>query len=419
MLPLPAFCSHRGKARPSSQLGLLAVGVVLCGFNLRLSIASVPPLLTDLERHPGLSPIAADVLTAVPFVCFALGALAGSRLLRCCAVESALAVVLASTALGSLVRAAGTTASLLIGTAIAAAAIAVGNVVLPVLIKARFPRRTGLLIGLYTSALSIGAGLAGGVTVPLSDWLGWQGALAAWAIPAIVPLAILTAGRRESRVPTYQAGTRMRTLLADPLAWHVALFFGLQAAIVFSGLSWLPSILRSDGYSTTIAGALLALYTIGGVPASLAVPVLAARISNQRVLAVGCAVLEATALGGLALFPSMAAASVVLFALGQGASFSLAVSLITLRSGDASMSAQLGSMTQAVGYAVAAAGPFAVGILHWVAHTWTPPLLLLIALCFPMAVTGARAGRAGYVTGRPDDARAGGVRCEPQKGKIW
>jgi CP family cyanate transporter-like MFS transporter len=192
----------------------------------------------------------------------------------------------------------------------------------------------------------------------------------------------------------------MRSLLGDCLAWQVTLFFGLQAAIVFSGLSWLPSVLRSDGYGASSAGLLLALYALGGVPASIGVPLIATRSGNQRLLVAGCAAFEAAALAGLATAPAVAPAWVGLFALGQGASFSLAVTLIGLRSRDARQSADLSGMAQAIGYAIAAAGAFAVGILHAAAGNWTIPLLFLTALCLPMAMIGARAGRAELIGDR-------------------
>jgi CP family cyanate transporter-like MFS transporter len=133
-------------------LVLLAIGAILTGFTLRLSVASIPPLLADLEHQPGLSAGAADVLTASPFVCFALGAIAGPRLVRALGAEVTLAVMLVAMAAGMAVRAAGSVAALLLGTIAAAAGVAVANVVLPVLIKERFPERTGLLIGCYTSS---------------------------------------------------------------------------------------------------------------------------------------------------------------------------------------------------------------------------------------------------------------------------
>jgi MFS transporter, CP family, cyanate transporter len=339
-----------------SGVVLIGLAAVLAGFNLRLAIESVPPLLDGLRRTPGLSATAAPVLTAVPFACFGVVALVAPRLVRRFGAERTLAVVLVTIGTGTLVRAAGPTATLLAGTAMAAAAVAVANVVLPVLIRARCPAHTGLMIGLYIAALGTGAALAGAITVPLAHWLGWQGALAVWAIPTLLPLIPLLRARRPGGTDLVRAPRRgMRSLLRDRLAWQVTLFFGLQAAVVFSGFSRLPSVLRSDGYSASAAGLPLA---------------------------------------GLVAVPGAAPGWVALFALGQGASFSLAVSLIALRSPNASRSADLSGMAQAIGYTIAAAGPLAVGMLHGAVGGWTLPLVFILVLCLPMALTGLGAGRA-------------------------
>jgi CP family cyanate transporter-like MFS transporter len=399
-----SWTSSRRSELDHRRLVLIGSGAVLAGFNLRLAVASVPPLLGDLQQHPGLSATGAAVLTALPFLCFGLVALAAPPFIRVLGAEGALTGALGVIGVGTLLRAAGSTATLLVGTAVAAAAIAVGNVILPVLIKARFPVRAGLLIGLYTSALGVGAALAGALTAPLARWLGWQGALAVWAIPTMLPLGPLILARprnhRPPRDTRREASRESRSLLRDTLAWQVTLFFGMQAAIVFSGLSWLPSVLRSDGYGASTAGLLLALYALGGVPASIAMPVIATRASNQRLLIAGCAAVDAAALAGLAATPAAAPAWVGLFAFGQGASFSLAVTLIGLRSPDAHHSAHLSGMAQAIGYATAAAGPLAVGILHAAAGNWATPLLFLATLCLPMALIGAGAGRAQLIGDR-------------------
>jgi CP family cyanate transporter-like MFS transporter len=392
---LSGVASEGGRGR----LGLLALALVLTGFNLRLAVASVPPLLSELERQPGMSSTVAGLLTSLPFLCFAVLAFAAPPLTRRFGAEAVLVIVLTAIGAGTVVRAAGSTAALFAGTVIAAAGIAVGNALVPAAIKAWFPARVGVLIGLYTAVLSVGAALAGGLAVPAKRLLGWQGALAIWAVPAaLTVVTVLVAARARHEGAVRGGSGEMRTLLRDRLAWQVTLFFGIQAAIVFSGLSWLPSILRADGYSPATAGVLLALYALGGVPASLALPVLASRIRDQRRLAIGTAALEAVALAGLAALPSAAPAWVALFALGQGASFSLALTLIALRSPDARRSTELSGMAQAIGYAVAALGPFAVGALHTATSSWTAPLLFLLVLCAPMAAAGAGAGRNLHVT---------------------
>jgi MFS transporter, CP family, cyanate transporter len=171
----------------------------------------------------------------------------------------------------------------------------------------------------------------------------------------------------------------------------------LQSLVFYAALAWLPSILRADGYSAAAAGTLLALYALGGIPASLLVPVLATRLRDQRLLAAGVTVLEAAALLGLLLAPEGAVAWVALFALGQGGAIALALTLMVLRAPDPRRAAELSGMAQAIGYALAAFGPLAVGALHDWSGAWDLPLVALLLATSPLLAVGVAAGRARTV----------------------
>ena len=77
------------------------------------------------------------------------------------------------------------------GTALAASAIAVLNVLLSSMAKRRWPERAGLLIGIYLTALSVGAILSSLLSVPVYRSSGGSVrlALGLWAAPAA--LAVL------------------------------------------------------------------------------------------------------------------------------------------------------------------------------------------------------------------------------------
>jgi CP family cyanate transporter-like MFS transporter len=82
---------------------------------------------------------------------------------------------------------------------------------------------------------------------------------------------------------------------------------------------------------------------------------------------------------------------------GLGGTFSLALTLIVLRSRDAHVAANLSGMAQGFGYTLASLGPFAVGIVHdltggWNAVGWIFGVIGLAAIVF-----GLGAGRALYV----------------------
>ena len=99
---------------------------------------------------------------------------------------SALVLLLA----GILLRVTGTVWAAFAGTAMLGMAIAAGNVLLPALAKRDLPTRVGPVTSIYVT-LRVGfAAVASTVSVPLADDLdlGWQGALAVWAIPVVAGL---------------------------------------------------------------------------------------------------------------------------------------------------------------------------------------------------------------------------------------
>jgi len=358
-------------------------------------------VIDEIADDLGFSTAVAGLVTSTPILCFGLLAPVAPVLARRLGAERTLALALVPVLIGVLVRAAPSAAALFAGTILAGAGVAVGNVVVPAIVKERFERDTGVVMGLYVATLGAGAAVAAGLTVPLERALGggWQAALAAWALPAalatgVVGLAALTERGRS----TPRGGTGgLRNLLGDRLAWQVTAFMGLQSLIFYAGLSWLPSILRDDGFGGGEAGALLALYVLAGIPTSLAVPVLATRVRDQRLLAAGVTLLETAGLAGLLFAPAAAWLWVSLLALGQGATFSLALTLFVLRAADSRRAGELSGMGQAIGYSLAAAGTFFVGALEDWSGGWDLPLAVLLALTFALVAAGLGAGRDRFV----------------------
>jgi MFS transporter, CP family, cyanate transporter len=329
-------------------------------------------------------------------LCFGVLAPVAPPLARRLGAECVLLLALLPIIVGVAVRAGGSTAALFAGTVMTGAGIAVANVIVPSVVKGRFERGTGAVTGLYVAALTGGAALAAGLTVPFERGLGWKAALALWALPAVVAALVVGAALVRDPAPTtarVEEGD-LRGLLGDGLAWQVTLYMGVQSLIFYAGLAWLPSILRDSGFSAGAAGTLLALYALGGIPASLIVPVLATRLPDQRLLAAGVTTLEAAALLGLLVAPDASVAWVALFSLGQGGAIALALTLMVLRAPDPRRAAELSGMAQAIGYSLAAVGPFAIGALHDWTGDWDVPLVVLLVATAPLLAVGVAAGRA-------------------------
>jgi CP family cyanate transporter-like MFS transporter len=160
-------------------------------------------------------------------------------------------------------------------------------------------------------------------------------------------------------------------------------------------LTWLPGILQSDaGVSRVAAGTILAVAALVGVPASLIVPTLAARRPSQVGWVIAATAPILVGVTGLLVAPSAAPLLwSLLWGLGTGSSFPLAMTLVLRRTRDVAQTGRLSASAQTIGYLVAATGPLAVGLLHDATDSWTPSLVLLLALALAQVAVGIPAGR--------------------------
>jgi CP family cyanate transporter-like MFS transporter len=382
-------------AAPMSALAL--VGVVVLAFNMRTAIGEIPPVLPDL----GLSSAGQSILATVPVVCFGLAALTAPALRAKLGEERGLLLVLVVLLIGVLVRAAWPGGGLFPGTVLVGCGIAVMNVLVPSLIRRRFPDRVGLMTGVYTTALVAGGSLAAATTVPLRDATGGSLhlALGIWALPVAIAIVTWLPQRRHRALPPVAGGREaIRALGRSPIAWYVTLFMGMQSLLYYAPLSWLPAIHRDQGIDATTAGFLLSTLNLISIPTTFLAPVLAHKMRDQRPAVAGCVALTAIGLTGILLAPSSTALVwVVVLGLGQGAALSLALLMIVLRAADDHTAARLSSMAQGFGYLLAAAGPLVMGLLHAATGGWDVPLVWLFALGGVELLAGLAAGRARLV----------------------
>jgi CP family cyanate transporter-like MFS transporter len=377
---------------------LLAAGMVLVAANLRAAASSVGPLLDQIRDDLGLSSTAAGALTTLPVLCFGLVAPLGPALARRMGYQAAVGAALGAVITGLLLRLLPGIAPLYIGTTVAGAGIAVGNVLLPVLVRRSFHERAGLMTGAYTTALVGSAALAASVSVPLANLFNdsWRAALGFWAAPAALGLLAWSPQlrRRERDVGSSSSALPARSLLHDRLAWQVTLYFGFQSAGFYIVLSWLPTIFQSHGIGRTSAGLLLGVSMLVGLPGALLLPGVAARARDQRGFAIAYSCFVAAGMVGLLLAPTSAPYLwVVLIGIGQQASFPLALIMVVLRSSSVAETAGLSTLMQGVGYLMAAAGPVAVGALHDLTDSWDPAIVVLLVLLVFQVMSGLGAGR--------------------------
>lgn len=379
---------------------LLGASLVLIAFNLRPLFSSASALLPEIRTELGLSPLGASLLTTLPVVCLGAFSPLAPRLAQRIGSERTLLGVLLLLTLGTALRGLSSVPLLFFGTALAGAAIAVGNVLLPGLVKRDFAANTALMTGFYTMALCAGAASAAGLTLPIEHALGGslEGALAIWALPALVVgliwLPQVFASSRQAR----RSGFRVEGLWRDKLAWQVTLFMGLQSALAYCVFGWLVPILRERGLDGVVAGGIVSVSVMVQAAACLVVPHIAVRGKDQRLINVTLCTFAVVALLGLLFAPlSTVWVWAVLQGIGQGGLIAAAMTAIVLRSRDPHVAAHLSGMAQCVGYLLAAIGPFIVGLIRGWTGSFAWCAVLFVALGLGAAFNGWRAGRALHV----------------------
>ncbi|MGA8136774.1 MAG: CynX/NimT family MFS transporter [Pseudomonas gingeri] len=378
---------------------LLLLGLVLVALNLRPALSSMAPLLGEVSRSLGLSAAKAGLLTTLPVLCLGLAAPLAPWLARRFGSERVVLGILLTLAGGIILRSSLGEFGLFAGSVLAGASIGVIGVLLPGIVKRDFAKQAGTMTGVYTMALCLGAALAAGATVPLSQHFAesWSIGLGFWVVPALVA-AIFWLPQVGQKHGAHHVAYRVRGLLRDPLAWQVTLYMGLQSSLAYIVFGWLPSVLIGRGLSATQAGIVLSGSILIQLISSLATPWLATRGKDQRLAIVVVMVLTLGGLFGCLYAPLEGLWGwAILLGLGQGGTFSLALTLIVLRSRDAHVAANLSGMAQGIGYTLASMGPFAVGLVHdltggWEALGWIFGVIGLGAIVF-----GLGAGRARYV----------------------
>lgn len=392
---------------------VLGASLVLIAFNLRPLFSSLSVLLPEVMQETGLSTTGASLLTTLPVLCLGLFAPFAPKLAQRFGAERTLLGALLLLALGTGLRGFGSVPLLFLATFAAGAAIAIGNVLLPGLVKRDFTDKAAMMTGLYTMALCAGSAGAAGLTLPMEHLLtgSWSGALAAWAVPAMVVALIWTPQALGSRKQVSHSGFRVVGLWRDRLAWQVTLFMGLQSALAYCIFGWLAPILRERGFDATSAGAIVSVSVMAQVVTCLAVPSFAVRRKNQRGVNVALVAMAVVAFLGILFAP----VSTVLFwailqGIGQGGLIAAAMTLIVLRSPDSHVAAHLSGMAQGVGYTLAATGPLLVGLIRGWTGSFQATAILFVALGLGAAIAGLGAGRALHVgarTERIEDRQAG------------
>lgn len=381
---------------------LLAVGIFFIAANLRAPFTGVAPVLGQIRDSFALSATAAGALTATPLLVFALVSPFVAWIASRLGLERTLFAALLLIGGGVLLRSGGAVQTLFLGTALIGVGIAIGNVLLPSLLKRNFQNRIAVLTVIYTLVMSSVAALASMLVVPLSRMAtsGWRYALASLGVLAFVSALVWLpqlfrrwAGSGGTvAAPLHEGGNAK--VWRSALAWQVTVFLGFNSLLYYVVIGWLPTILQEVGYSADQAGRLHGILQLSSALAGIVLMPFISTARDQRLLAVGTTFFVLLGLLGLLLVPHLGLLCSIVFGFGGGAVFVLALAFIGLRVSTPGQAAALSGMVQSFGYLLAASAPAVVGWLHDITGGWTLPLALCALLSVCMGACGFLAGRS-------------------------
>lgn len=392
-------------ARKFGITGFLAV--VFIAIVLRPPVASMGPLLQEIQSSLGVGAELIGLLAAAPVLCFGLGAFASPWLVSKVGVNHAMLYVLIALAAATALRMVFGYPGLLIGTIGAGLSIAIANVLLPTVVRIQFPKSVALVTGAYTTLLAVSASLAASIAVPSSNLLGgWNPALAIWILPAVIAIVLWLPQIRgqEAHVaqPAHAAAEEKAAVLRSPISWAIVGFFGIQSLGFYALLGWMPSALTSIGVSAQDAGNYLGFASAIGIPSGLIISSLLGKFKSLSWWAAGT---SAMTLIGNILFTMVLQThdtgalilACVLIGLGMSATFPISLSLISSRASTSAQTTQLSAMSQGWGYLLAALGSFMVGFVANLVGAYALSFVIITSLTLIQAGIGFYAGRPGVI----------------------
>ncbi|MGX5358159.1 MFS transporter [Kocuria sp. KH4] len=399
----------RPRSAPHQALPWVLGGIVLVALSLRAPIIAPTPVITDIQSDLGLSAAAAGLLTGLPVLLFALATPLASRLIGRAGPEAAVLVCLVGVLAGTMIRSAGPTPVVLIGTVVIGAAITVGNIVVPVLIRRDVSwRRVPMATATYTAALNVGSMITALGTAPVAALVGWRWALAAWGVLTLGALAfwLVVARRRAGTPPAATSPTAAEpstttgalrqargTAQIRRIGWWLTLAFCGQAFSYYSVTAWLPTLLADTrGLSLAASGVSASLFQVAAIAGALGVPLLAPRTPAWApVVLVGA--LWSTLPLGLLVAPEGFIGWSVVGGVAQGGGFVVIFSIVARIVRTDTEAASTSARIQGNGYVAATIGPPLIGALNSGTGGWTVPLLVVLGATVVFLIGGLLAVR--------------------------
>ena len=414
------------RARRSIPWFVLA-GVLVAALSMRGPIVAPTPVLRDIEHDFGIGSATAGLLTTAPVLMFALLTPVAAFVIRRAGAELALMLSLSGVLLGTVIRAIPGFGWMLAGMFVIGAAVTIGNVVIPVIIRRDVPAaRVGVVTAAYVATLNVGSLITSLLTAPLATLIGWPGALLAWSLLTIAgivlwgahlrripsrrrPVGRAVLGRRAGRrrrcgtldpttltgpLPVAARGRTERAMIRRPVTWLLLFAFAGQVMIYYALSTWLPTITADElGLDAAAAGALASLFQGAGIIGAFLVPLLA-RFTPAIVPTLTICVSFLILTVGMLLAPELTWLWLTIGALGHAGGFVVIFTALVVVSRSDNEAAGMSALVQGGGYGIGALGAPIMGALHEATGGWTVPLAMMVVVAVLYCVALLAAGAA-------------------------
>ena len=417
---------RRGRGIP----WVVIAGVLVAALSMRGPIVAPTPVLRDIESDLGIGSATAGLLTTAPVLMFALLTPLAALVIRRAGAELALMLSLSGVLLGTLIRAIPGFGWMLAGMLVIGAAVTVGNVVIPVIIRRDVPpAHVGVITAAYVATLNAGSLITSLLTAPLAALIGWPAALLAWSLLTVGGILLWGAHLRRSRhsgldrsdrysgderrpadgaasprdldpetltgpLPVVARGRSERAMIRRPVTWLLLIAFAGQVTIYYALSTWLPTLTADElGLDAAAAGALASLFQGAGIVGAFVVPLLA-RFTPAIVPTLTICVSWLVLTLGMLLAPELTWLWLTIGAIGHAGGFVVIFTALVVVARSDGEAAGMSALVQGGGYGIGALGAPIMGALHEATGGWTAALALMVVIAVLYCVALLAAGAA-------------------------
>lgn len=365
-----------------TQRWIALFAIALLAINLRTAVSSLSPIVSFIQEDIDLPIVTIGLLGIAAPLSFALATSLSYRPARRLGVEKTMLLTALMIVTGHLVRAfAWDSSSLFFGSILSLLGMGIGNVLMPVMVRKYFPTRVGVISSFYITLTAISATAGSFFAVPVAQAYGWRFSLGQWALLAFltaIPLLFLLAqSKPENRIRT---GGGQKAIWKSKTAWAIAGTQAITSLFGYISFAYLPLILvEHNKIAVLTAGQLLSLFAVMGLPAALAIPLIATKYPRSHSIIIYFSGIMGV-LGPLGILfggNQLLWLWVVFTGLGP-TMFPLALTLFNLRSRERSTVLALSAFGQGFSYVMATITIFTIGVIREISGVWDAALWILL-----------------------------------------